>query len=287
VFGKSYVYYYDQVYKPLIMILGKTLSNSHKCISQLLSAASKPVVLVILISTVLLISASSHYAPIAYGQNKQQQSLPSQDNRLVPSDNGIVSNSNSPLMGLDFLKSSGLFNGSSITITAGISTVNGIKVTGVNLLDNNRLAVTLAGNKEMTSNFATPTSSVSVIALRIALSHDDLASLMSVAAESSKSKGGFMNPLGAQVQGSSNASSDGYGLSTGQNNTTVFNPLSFLKNMQIGSTSLVNADWKIPHVVRMGFFGNSGPITPIVDLVLIQVIPYTGELGVLAGPKMP
>jgi hypothetical protein len=24
-----------------------------------------------------------------------------------------------------------------------------------------------------------------------------------------------------------------------------------------------------------------------VDLVLIQVIPYTGELGVLAGPKMP
>lgn len=115
-------------------------------------------------------------------------------------------------MGLDFLKSSGLFNGSSITITAGISTVNGIKVTGVNLLDNNRLAVTLAGNKQMTSNFATPTSSVSVIALRIALSHDDLTSLMSVAAESSKSKGGFMNPLGAQVQGSSNASSAGYGL---------------------------------------------------------------------------
>ncbi len=190
-------------------------------------------------------------------------------------------------MGLDFLKSSGIFNGSSITITAGISTVNGIKVTGVNLLDNNRLAVTLAGNKQMTSNFATPTSSVSVIALRIALSHDDLVSLMSVAAESSKSKGGFMNPLGAEVQGSSNASSAGYGLPTGQNNTTVFNPLSFLKNMQIGSTSLVNADWKIPHVVRMGSFGNRAPITPIVDLVLIQVIPYTGELGVLAGPKMP
>ncbi|MGA9845166.1 MAG: hypothetical protein WBQ25_22915 [Nitrososphaeraceae archaeon] len=188
-----------------------------------------------MISTVLLISASSRYAPITYAQNEQQQSLPSQDNPLVPSDNGIGSNSNSPLMGLDFLKSSGIFNGSSITITAGISTVNGIKVTGVNLLDNNRLAVTLAGNKQMTSNFATPTSSVSVIALRIALSHDDLVSLMSVAAESSKSKGGFMNPLGTEVQGSSNASSAGYGLPTGQNNTTVFNPLSFLKNMQIGA----------------------------------------------------
>lgn len=62
------------------------------------------------------------------------------------------------------MKSSGIFNGSSLIIAAGISTVNGVKVTGVNLSDNNSLAVTLVGNKQNTSSLAIPPSFVSVIA---------------------------------------------------------------------------------------------------------------------------
>ena len=84
------------------------------------------------------------------------------------------------------MKSSGIFNVSSFIIAAGISTVNGVKVTGVNLSDNKRLAVTLVGNKQNNSSFDIPPSSVSVIVLRIALSHDDLISLMTVAVASSK-----------------------------------------------------------------------------------------------------
>lgn len=282
-FDKSYVYYYDQPYKHLSMIL-KLLLNSHKNVSPS-SAASKPIVLIISLSVVLLMLPSSLYSSIAYAQNELQ--LPSsRDNSLVPSDSRIGSNGNNPLVGLDFLKSSGIFNGSSLIIAAGISTVNGVKVTGVNLPDNNSLSVTLVGNKQNTSSLAIPPSSVSVIALRIALSHDDLTSLMTVAAESSKSESGFMNSLGAQ-QGSGNASSAGYVLPPEPNNATDFNPLNFLKNIQIGSTSLVNPDWKIPHIVRMGFFGNRALTTPIADLVLIEVIPYIGEPGAPAGPTMP
>jgi hypothetical protein len=49
--------------------------------------------------------------------------------------------------------------------------------------------------------------------------------------------------------------------------------------MQIGSSSLVNADWKVPHIMRMGLFGNQTIITPVADLVLVEVVPYTGESG--------
>lgn len=154
------------------------------------------------------------------------------------------------------MKSSGIFNVSSFIIAAGISTVNGVKVTGVNLSDNNRLAVTLVGNKQNNSSFDIPPSSVSVIVLRIALSHDDLISLMTVAAASSKNKSGFMNSLGAQ-QGSSNASSAGYVLPPEQNNATDFNPFNFLKNIQIGSTSLVNAGLENPTYCEDGILPSS------------------------------
>ncbi len=44
-------------------------------------------------------------------------------------------------------------------------------------------------------------------------------------------------------------------------------------------------DWKIPHIVRIGFFEKRAPITPIADFVLIEVIPC--EPGAPGGPITP
>jgi hypothetical protein len=256
------------------MILHKTLSHSDRHFS----TPHRPVIFVtfgFFASIVLLMSTPTHYSTIVYAQ----QSLPPQGNLIPPLNNSTTIRSNNPLMGLGFLKSSGMFNGSSFIATVGISTVNGIKVTGINLPENNRVAVMLAASNSTTPNMARSFPSVTAIAVRIALSHDDLTSLMSAAAESStKTGGGFMSPLVGQKQGTNNTAD--YSLSQfRQNNTSTFNSLSFLKNMQIGSSSLVNADWKVPHIMRMGLFGNKTIITPVADLVLVEVVPYTGESG--------
>jgi hypothetical protein len=66
------------------------------------------------------------------------------------------------------------------------------------------------------------------------------------------------------------------------------NPFSFLSNLQIGSTNLVNPDWSIPQSVTMDLKGRmiggdinnytqSRPFTDILDLVLTSVIPFMGE----------
>ena len=55
-------------------------------------------------------------------------------------------------------------------------------------------------------------------------------------------------------QGSSSASSAGRIISPEQNYALDFNPLNFLNDIQIRSTSLVNTNWKILHIVGIVFF---------------------------------
>ena len=68
------------------------------------------------------------------------------------------------------------------------------------------------------------------------------------------------------------------------NNTNNVNPLSFLSDLQIGSSSTIaNADWKLPQIVRMGLTGmmagtnNHTSTASTADFITVTVIPYTGK----------
>jgi hypothetical protein len=56
-------------------------------------------------------------------------------------------------------------------------------------------------------------------------------------------------------------------------------PLSFINDIQIGSNSIVNDNWKLPQSVRLGLtsiISSNKPTTSTADFVIVTVIPYTG-----------
>jgi hypothetical protein len=69
------------------------------------------------------------------------------------------------------------------------------------------------------------------------------------------------------------------------NSTNNVNPLSFLTALQIGSSSTIaNADWTSPQIVRMGLTGmmggtnnNTASTASTADFIIVSVIPYTGK----------
>jgi hypothetical protein len=179
-----------------------------------------------------------------------------------------------------------IFNATSIFGGVGTSMVNGIKVGGIGW-DNNesQLSVTLSGkpmevlggnntsgikNDTTVTTTANSYNSVSVIAMRIPI---NIADILSLAAASSS-------------QGMYSSSS----VMTGDmdfNPESIFpsNPFSLLSSMQIGSTSLVNADWSVPQTVTMDLVGSNNNQeqqqsysnkTTTADLLFVSVIPYTG-----------
>jgi hypothetical protein len=178
-----------------------------------------------------------------------------------------------------------IFNASSISGIVGISMVNGVKVTGANL-GNNEVSVILRHVTSSSNSSLVP--SVTVTVLRFPM---DLKSLMSLAA-ASRSTGGNTsstmmtnnsNPMNAMMgQGFT-----GLGGGLGANAATQNNPfkaLDFLKNIQIGSSSIINPDWRLPQTATMGLIGGSGTsTTSSADFVIVTVIPYTGKSTNLTG----
>jgi hypothetical protein len=180
-----------------------------------------------------------------------------------------------------------IFNGSSIFGGLATSMVNGVKVSGIGL-DNNgsRLSVTLSGippevlggnntasmtNETIVMTNAESSNSVSVIAMRIPINMADILSL--AAASSSEDMGSNMMTGDNGFNQSSIFPSDS------------FNPFSLLSDLQIGSSSITNADWSVPQTVTMDLVGGNknqeqkqpySNYTSAADFVLVSVIPYTG-----------
>ena len=211
---------------------------------------------------------------------------------------GSMSMGNSGSSGTDFNPMSfanNLSNASSLYGSVGISMVNGVKVTSISLLENNEIAVTLRHSPaaDTSNNISATTMSsaaaplpprVTVTAIRVPMNLKDLMSLAS--SQSSKMMTGNMsttmsNPMmmggGGPLQGYGGAAAAG-------NGTNNFNPLSFLTGLQIGSSSTVaNADWTSPQIVRMGLTGmmgstnNNTSASSTADFVIVSIIPYTGK----------
>jgi hypothetical protein len=170
-----------------------------------------------------------------------------------------------------------IFNGSSLSGIVGISSVNGVKVTGVNL-GNNEIAVTL-GHMLTTgiNNVSSVPTSVTVTVIRLPMSLKDLMSLAAASGSMGGNSTSMMitnnaNPFNALI---------GQGFSgVGANGTTQNNPLkAFLKNIQIGSSSILNADWRLPQTTTMGLIGasNGSSSNSTADFVIVTVVPFTGK----------
>ena len=186
-----------------------------------------------------------------------------------------------------------IFNGTSIFGGVGTSMVNGVKVSGI-ISDSSRsrLSVTLSGTptqmlgtnnttgltndttSTVTTTNAEPLNSVSVIAMRIPINLADILSLAQ--ASSSQGLDGGMMTEDMGFNEDSIFPSDS------------FNPFLLLSSMQIGSSSLTNADWSVPQTVTMNLVGgnynqeqqqqsNSANNTSAADLLFVSVIPYTGS----------
>lgn len=185
-----------------------------------------------------------------------------------------------------------IFNGTSIFGGVGASMVNGVKVSGISLDSNeSRLLVTLSGTptqllgrnnntgltndttSTMTTTNAESLNSVTVIAMRIPINLADILTL-------------------AQASSSQSLDNDMMTEDMGFNEDSIFpsdsfNPFSLLSGMQIGSSSLTNADWSVPQTVAMNLVGGSNNYeqqqqyysnnTSTTDLLFVSVIPYTGS----------
>ena len=205
--------------------------------------------------------------------------------------------SSSPSSSMDFelfMESftNSIFNGTSIFGGVGASMVNGVKVSGISLDSNeSRLLVTLSGtptqllgrnnNTSLTNDTTSTTTttnaeslnSVTVIAMRIPINLADILTL-------------------AQASSSQSLDNDMMTEDMGFNEDSIFpsdsfNPFSLLSSMQIGSSSLTNADWSVPQTVAMNLVGGSNNYeqqqqyysnnTSTTDLLFVSVIPYTGS----------
>ena len=210
------------------------------------------------------------------------------------------SSSSSSTMDFDFFLDSfadSIFNGTSTFGGVGTSIVNGIEVSGITIdKSQNRLSVILSatatdvgidnnitGTETTTTTASTsPTTaasnSVSIIAMRIPI---NIADILSMAAASSSNDNVLVNATG----------------DIGENQDDVFSsdsfsPFSFLSNLQIGSSILIDVDWSEPQMVTMDLVGGSGSRgtsqeqeeqpqlnsdnMTTADFVLVSVIPYTG-----------
>jgi len=177
-----------------------------------------------------------------------------------------------------------IFNGSSLSGVVGISSVNGVKVTGVNL-GNNEISVTLRHLPTTGINDVTRIPpSVTVTVIRLPMSLKDL---MSVAAASGSMGGKSTSMMMANNSNPANAMI-GQGFNgLGANATTQNNPLkalAFLKNIQIGSSSILHADWRLPQNTTMGLIGSNGSSSnSTADFAVVTVIPFTGKTNNLTG----
>jgi hypothetical protein len=177
-----------------------------------------------------------------------------------------------------------IFNGSSLSGVVGISSVNGVKVTGVNL-GNNEISVTLRHLPTTGINDVTRIpASVTVTVIRLPMSLKDL---MSLAAASGSMGGKSTSMMMANNSNPANAMI-GQGFNgLGANATTQNNPvkaLAFLKNIQIGSSSILHADWRLPQNTTMGLIGSNGSSSnSTADFAVVTVIPFTGKTKNLTG----
>jgi hypothetical protein len=166
----------------------------------------------------------------------------------------------------------------SLSNIVGVSMIDGIKVSGINVGDTDlsvtlRRQTTTAANNNTTGNMS---SSLPVTVIATKLPITNLSAVLSTVAASTD--------LAMATQNSANPMDAATG-QIGSNaaiQSNAFQILSLLKNIQIGTASIVNANWTLPQTVSMGFLGLGNRIAASApsDFVLVVVVPFQGESSI-------
>lgn len=168
-------------------------------------------------------------------------------------------------MPFDFNQLGNLLTGKAILGTIGVSMVENVAISGVQLINESTISVTL--RHDMESNNVLP---VTVIAYKISLNNSDIGSVMQSASNSNN----FMdfNPSMNSFQRDNGNSSLFEGSSSQKNKE---NPLAIFEKIQIGSSSLTNPNWVSPNTLTMSMIKNSNYQSNF-NFILVMAIPYTG-----------
>jgi hypothetical protein len=167
-----------------------------------------------------------------------------------------------------------------------MSLVDGIKVSGINL---GATDLTLTLQRQMVGTDLTSpgnTSSLPVTILVTKLPVNNLTQLISTAgstiqlAQASRNADPTSSVIGGQSMLGGGADSSS---AAGANALQILN---LLKDVQIGTASIVNANWTTPQTISMGLFGLGNRVaeTAPSDFVLVTVIPFQGETNLATVP---
>jgi hypothetical protein len=165
----------------------------------------------------------------------------------------------------------------SLSNIVGVSMINGIQVSGINVGDTDlsvtlRRQITTAANT--TGNMSSSSLPVTVIAVKLPITNlTQLLSTVEATRSLAMATQNSANPMDAATgQIGSNAEIQG----------NAFQILSLLKNIQIGAGSIVNANWTLPQTISMGFLGLGNRIAASApsDFVLVVVVPFQGESSI-------
>jgi hypothetical protein len=167
-----------------------------------------------------------------------------------------------------------------------MSLVDGIKVSGINLGATD-LTLTLKRQTVGTDLTSTGnTSSLPVTILVTKLPVNNLTQLISTAGSTIQlaQAGRNADPTSSVIGGQ--AILGGGADSSSAAGTNALQILNLLKDVQIGTASIVNANWNTPQTISMGLFGLGNRVaeTAPSDFVLVTVIPFQGETNLATLP---
>jgi hypothetical protein len=236
-----------------------------------------------LLVTILAVGLSSYSSIMVFAQTSPPTSGPSQ-NTGANSANSTAQNLKSPPV-LNKLQTNVvpklLEKLSSLSNVVAISTVDGIKFSGINI-GANTLNVTLSG-QPIISNTTTPKSNISSTSLPVTvfaskLPINNLTEIMSMV----QSSRNLATSLGSLNVGGGGPTVD-LGTILSSNPAVQGNALqilSTLKNLQIGIGAFVHPNWNFPQTISLRLIGLPGGTTPpsasSTDVILVAVLPYRG-----------
>jgi hypothetical protein len=229
-------------------------------------------------SVVIAVFLTLSFAALSAGQTPPQISAQTLSNTTAPSPLGAnVSNTPSPAAAQLVQRIEEI---PSLSNIIGMSMVDGIKVSGLQIGDTD-LTVTLrrqtaAGNLTENSGNA---SSIPVTIVATKLPVANLTQLLTTAQSTlqlaaANSAQGAAAPLFPGQEANPQAGS------------AAVQILSLVRNIQMGTASIVNSNWTTPQTVSMGLLGMGNAQAPLAasEVVLVLVVPFQGITG---APTIP
>jgi hypothetical protein len=156
----------------------------------------------------------------------------------------------------------------SLSNVVGISLVDGIKVSGVSIGDNNlTVTLTAGGNVTSSGNASLP---ITIVVTKLPISNTT--QLLSTV--ESTFRLAAANRLTGPLESGAAAPSGAMG-------SDALQILQLLRNVKVGTGSIVNANWTLPQTISVGLLGfgigsSVGAFAPS-DIVLVTVVPFQGK----------